>query len=397
MTRGAWLLPVIVLGCADPAAGPSGPDPAPTAARPASPASPASPAPAPAASPARWTLAVYMAADNDLEDEALFDVEEMLAASHPGLRFVVQLDRSGKSPFSVPTIAPWQGSQRFLIADRTITPAGLLGPVDTGSAPALAGFTTFAARQAGDDHLAIVLWGHGHGALGLADDATTGHRLSPEALGQALRQGLTGAGVPRADLVGFDACSMADLDVASEVAPAARWMFASQHLTPGSGWAYRVLDDFARPHRDSVDDLAELLAQEALTGSAALDAPPAWSLLDLDRAAAPRHALATLAAQLTPGTSLCAALAAPDEPGVEVGMEDMDTLAGQLATAPDLAALGDDLRTTAAACVVRRWGWPGALTGVGLSAPARLPGATPGPGGALAGWWALLEGCRDAP
>lgn len=394
MTRAAWLLPLLCLGCTEPGAALASPSPVSTGAPPGASTPDASPPGGPSA--ARWTLAVYMAADNDLESEALFDVEEMLSASHPGLRFVVQLDRSGQSPFSVRRVPPWQGAQRFVIADRTLTPAGLLGPVDTGSASDLADFTAFAARQAGDDQLAIVLWGHGHGALGLADDATTGHRLTPSGLGEALRQGLTEAGVTRAALVGFDACSMADLAVASEVTPAARWMFASQHRTPASGWSYGTLIDFARPQHDSPQDLAALLAQTTLSASAAFEAPPAWSLLDLDRLPAARQALVALASQATASPPLCHALAAPEVPGVEEGMEDIDNMTRRLAAVPGLGAPGEDLRVAAAASVVRHWGVPGATSTVGLSTMARWPVDAPSPGGPLAGWWSVLEGCRDA-
>ncbi len=398
MKPAGWLLPLAALGCTDPAPAPAAP--APPVSAPAAPATPTAtptPAPAPTAPPAGWTVAVYMAADNDLEGEALSDVEEMLTASHPGLRFVVQLDRAGKSPFSLHKVAPWAGAQRFVIADRKLAPAGLLGPVDTGEAPALADFTAFAAQQAGADRLAIVLWGHGHGALGLADDATSGHRLSPQALGEALLGGLAAAGASRAEFLGFDACSMADLGVASQVAPAARWMFASQHRTPGSGWSYRALLDFARPQRDSAADLADLLAQEALGASSAFDAPPAWSLLDLDRVGPPRDALALLADQAPPGDALCAALPAPGAPGADESMEDIYTLAPRLAALPGLAAPGDELREAAAACVARRWGWPGKTAGVGLSVLARLGAGEPVPGDALAGWWQRLQGCDGAP
>jgi hypothetical protein len=269
--------------------------------------------------------------------------------------------------------------------------------VDTGAGSPLEDFATFAAQQAGPDQLAIVIWGHGHGALGLADDATSGHRLSPQALGEALGRGLSAAGARRAAFLGFDACSMADLGVAGQVAPVARWMFASQHRTPGSGWSYRVLIDFARPQRDSAEDLADLLAQDALEASSALDEPPAWSLIDLDRVAASRDALARLAARLSPGDSLCAALPAPGDPSVEDGMEDVLALTQQIAPLTGSAPPGDELRTAAAASVARRWFWPGKGPGLGLSVLVRMPLDASLPDDALAGWWARLGECHGAP
>lgn len=386
MIRGGWLLSFLLLGCADPDASHT----------PAASAGVSPPPPEPAA-PARWTVAVYMAADNDLEKEALSDVEEMLTASHQGLRIVVQLDRSGASPFSLKKIPAWAGAQRFEIAERTLSSVGLLGPVDSGSAATLREFVSFAARRAGTDQLAIVLWGHGHGALGLMDDASSNSRLSPRALGEALREGLAEAGAPRAAFVGFDACSMADLSVASEVAPSARWMFASQHRTPASGWSYRVLRDFARAQRDSAADLADLIAQDALNASSPFDLPPAWSLIDLDHALPPRDALSALAALAPPAPEICGVLPPGPTSYTDDGMEDILRMTQPLSALPGLAAPCDDLLAASKASISRRWSWPEQPPGVGLSMLARLPASETPEGEELLDWWERLGGCRDAP
>ena len=41
-----------------------------------------------------WTYLVYMHADNNLDKAAVADIEEMLEAEGPGMRFIVQVDRS---------------------------------------------------------------------------------------------------------------------------------------------------------------------------------------------------------------------------------------------------------------------------------------------------------------
>ncbi len=90
-------------------------------------------------------------------------------------------------------------------------------------------FTLYPAK-----HTMLVLWDHGGGSVGgVAFDERTDDSISLSELETALAQ----AG-EHFDIVGFDACLMASLEVANVLTPYADYMIASQELEPGGGWNY---------------------------------------------------------------------------------------------------------------------------------------------------------------
>lgn len=145
---------------------------------------------------------------------------------------------------------------------------------------------------------AVVFWGHGRGWRGFGGDARArgsrgqGWRLvdgSFERAMSALRDGLG----KRIDVLGFDACLMGAWEVASAMAPFARYLVASPELVPLSGW----------PLGSIVEELASVPARSPRALSLSIvkhfDAAgrrhSALSVFDLDRTTAVSEALDGLA------------------------------------------------------------------------------------------------------
>ncbi|VFQ44701.1 clostripain-related cysteine peptidase [Desulfoluna butyratoxydans] len=208
-----------------------------------------------------WTVMVYLDGDNNLEADALVDFNEMeAAASSPDTRVIVLFDRSSGY---VQDQGDWSETRLYEIrpdADASViaskrlidtTWLGLSGDGDDelnmGSAETLRRFVAFGKATYPADHTALVLWDHGSGwapaasdiaAPGTkfiaADETSFNDALSVKEVASALE----GQGV---SLLGFDACLMAEVEVAWEFQDRARFMVASEGLEPSSGWDYTGL------------------------------------------------------------------------------------------------------------------------------------------------------------
>ena len=69
--------------------------------------------------------------------------------------------------------------------------------------------------------------------------------IDDPAHGSDVARGISGQTGGMLDLVGFDACLMASLEVASAVYPYATYMIASEEFEPGVGWDWTALEYLA--------------------------------------------------------------------------------------------------------------------------------------------------------
>lgn len=243
----------------------------------------------------RWTVLVYMAGDNDLDAEAVGDIREMLVhGSGTDARLVVQIDRRRK-PTQRYVIPPRGGTSLEEASDR----AEVLPEINTGDPRVLKDFLAWGRATFPSDRVGLVLWNHGSGwapydienagRSALAPGAVVpalfpenrprrgvfrslafqrhslflhpeqlarvlnltsyigldeGSALRPDALdtdelGQVLAEHTAEHGP--LNLVGFDACLMAQLEVAYEIRTSASVLVGSEEVEPGTGWPYQVI------------------------------------------------------------------------------------------------------------------------------------------------------------
>ena len=204
----------------------------------------------PVVDPARqWTIAVYLAGDNDLERHAVADLLEMqqgLPAT--GVELCVLFDRA--KGFAVQANGDWTETKLLHVRPGPQPKFLNLGEGkerDTGDPTTLASFVAGVFRKFPAPNHAVILWDHGGGWTGICSDfdapGAKGGRslLSLAGIRSGLQSALLHSGVLRLDLLGFDACMMAQLEVALAVTDLATTMVASEAVVPGSGYPYDLL------------------------------------------------------------------------------------------------------------------------------------------------------------
>ena len=220
-------------------------------------------APPAQADEAEWLLMFYMDADdNTLEMDILIDLQEAeLIGSTDQVHIVAQVDRFEGS---FDGMGDFTTTKRFYVTqDDDVNVIGSeeiedLGEVNMGDSETLLDFITWAATNYPARKTMLVLSDHGIGWPGGFGDP------SPDVLGahdiflreafghdnlwlmeidETLEQALAATGIEQFDIVGFDACLMAQLEVFTAVAPHARYSVASEETEPGVGWAYTAILD----------------------------------------------------------------------------------------------------------------------------------------------------------
>lgn len=209
-----------------------------------------------------WTVLVYSIADTDLEPFMMDDVGEMGAVgSGPGVDIVGLVDRSADySADPVLGLDDWQGAKLLHIEPGAADVLADLGDVNTGDPQLLADFIANGITAYPAAHYALIISDHGASWPGVGgDESSEFDGLSLDELSSGIRDGLAQAGVDSLDLLGFDACLMATYEVASELAPYAQRMLASQELEPGHGWDYTALGLLNDQPNTDVDTLGRAL------------------------------------------------------------------------------------------------------------------------------------------
>lgn len=103
---------------------------------------------------------------------------------------------------------------------------------DMGSVAGLEAFLRLARERAeASPRQVLTFWDHGASYAGLGPDTNTGARLSLAEIRRSLQE--TGC---RADILGFDACHMASLEVLGAIAGHAGYLVASEETEPADGW-----------------------------------------------------------------------------------------------------------------------------------------------------------------
>lgn len=208
-------------------------------------------------------FAAFMAADNNLYLDSMRDLTEMKSVgSSAELDIVAQIDRRGAFAWENPDEVKQLNTQRIRILRSGLDIIEDLGETNTGDPGVLNSFASW-TRSLNGNRTYLILWNHGGG---VKDDAIYGkfgrqmkrpffHGNDPlddnlrwvlcddtarDFLdGRELQQALSCGAV--FDIVGFDACMMAMLEIAYQVRSSAAVVVGSQEVEPTSGWPYGVI------------------------------------------------------------------------------------------------------------------------------------------------------------
>ncbi len=192
-----------------------------------------------------WTLMAYLGGDGSLREAAagyLAQLEQAGSSQQVGV--VAQLDGLGQPGHSY--------AARYIIGAAQTGAGQEIGPVNTGSAEALADFVKWAVNVAPARRYALLIMGHGmpvaaldapfRGGLtssGLALDAgADGDALTARELAAGLTHGLSAVGTEQLDVIFLDCCYGGSVEVAYELAEVCRTLVASpgELYSPGLPW-----------------------------------------------------------------------------------------------------------------------------------------------------------------
>ena len=269
---------------------------------------------------AKWTVMVYMCADNGMSDQSYVDLAEMTrAGSTPDVNIIVEVDRPEYDSLSLP--------RRYRAAPGRLELLGELPELDMADPANLADFVRFCRDEYSADKYLLVLWDHGNGwpeslaaqnrdcprdfasrnpGLSLSSperailyDASSGHALGVAGGGlRAAMNEVRNVLGRKVAILALDACLMQMIEVAWEVKDCAEVMVSSEDLQPFNGFPYDTFLQIltaspALSPRDYARLLPDLFTQSYSEGSQGSEAVT-LSSLDLAKLEPAVHGLAHL-------------------------------------------------------------------------------------------------------
>ncbi|UCE37817.1 MAG: hypothetical protein JSW00_00810 [Thermoplasmata archaeon] len=184
---------------------------------------------------AEWTFLVYMSADNDLEGDGIRDINEMeLVGSNPYLNIIVQCDRAVGGNDSN---GDWTNTSRFLImkdddVDIINSPViEYLGEMNMADPQTLRDFVNWGFTNFPAERYFLDIWGHGQGWQGVSKDKSDW--LEMNEIKSVLPNFLE-----RIDVVGFDNCNMAMIEVYTQFLGYTDYIVGSEKEEDAWGWPY---------------------------------------------------------------------------------------------------------------------------------------------------------------
>ena len=207
----------------------------------------------------KWTLLIFINADNNLDGAGVDDVTEMeKVGSTDDVNIITMLDREGSGGTKTYYVEkePGYGIQSPVIQD--------LPEQDMGDYNTLVDFFKFGVDNYPAEKYLVAIWNHGAGwqknaahqlIKGISyDDQSHNHMTTPQ-LGLACKMMSEYIG-RKIDIISYDACLMQMAEVAAEVKDYGLVQVGAEETEPGDGWPY---DDFCAPLVASPDmDAKEL-------------------------------------------------------------------------------------------------------------------------------------------
>jgi len=244
---------------------------------------------------AKWTVMVYISGDNNLEDYVVKDLELELAptGSSANVQVVALADRS---PGYDTSRGDWQTTKLYhvtqgMIADSASAVADW-GERNMGDKQTLIDFVTWTKTNYPADHYALYFWGHGwnwHPGYVMLDDTSA----------DTLDYDETGSAIPSLgfiDVVGYDGCNMASIEIFNLWHGHATAVSSSQEYVGWDGIEYDVvLAQLAANPNMSADQVAIATSQSASNDKT-------WSAVAVDSRLTPLlNAVNDLSVSLTNG------------------------------------------------------------------------------------------------
>ncbi len=188
---------------------------------------------------AEWTILVYMAADNGLNNHAIEDIQEMESATFSDeINVIVQIDHSASNPES--------GAFRYHIYPEEKKLISSLGEIDSGDYHTLTEFANWGFNKYPSKKKALIIWSHGNGWYPMnrdlppcfCPDAESENYISiPEKDFQNALKNINS----HLDILILDACNMQTIEVITEIFEYTDFIIASEDAIDTKGFPYHSI------------------------------------------------------------------------------------------------------------------------------------------------------------
>lgn len=337
---------------------------------------------------ASWTIIYYGVADNDLEAALVADVKEMTRAGFGGeVNLYGLIDRSPvdySDPYGETIDGPlgelgdFSTAKAFRVIGGQLVEDLDLGEVDMADPETLGWFVAEVMRVSPSDHTALILSDHGAGAYAFGVDEGSGEAtvMTAQDITRALLPATFASG-RGLDIIAFDACLMANLEVTGWVSGVADLLVASEDLIPSTGFRYDDLSALTADPTMEPRELASLLVESFGEQYATSEfATTSLSVVDLDTTLTLSAAVSSLAEALIDTEYHIGFRAALADSTSQLALDDVYGFVDLGDLAQRLAQPGspDEVRIAADAVwaaldrsVVESWGGLARSTATGLS------------------------------
>lgn len=179
----------------------------------------------------QWTIMIFWCADNSLEwtTEFCMNMWQEALTSNDQVNIVVLLD-----------IKSVDGTWIYELTHEQRNQVATWPEKNTSDPAVLKEFVLYCMDHYRASKNLLLISDHGYGWRGICEDETNGDMLmTPDGIGKALKEvkAEKGKGV---DLLAFDACNMASLELAYELRDAVPYMVASETTEPYDGLPYKM-------------------------------------------------------------------------------------------------------------------------------------------------------------
>ncbi|WP_020570557.1 clostripain-related cysteine peptidase [Neolewinella persica] len=184
--------------------------------------------------PKPWTFLVYLVGA-DLESRsnaATRDINEMLAVTNTSNVNVIVLTGGANKD-------DWRDIRAYQMANgvQTRIPYTPVG-TDMANPQNLTNFVNWATQNYPAQKYGISLWNHGADIRGFGFDELSGNNFTIPTLKSAFAASTFIQGGGKFEVLGFDACLMATIEVAQSLQAFGKYMVVSEETEPGHGWDY---------------------------------------------------------------------------------------------------------------------------------------------------------------
>lgn len=224
---------------------------------------------------AKWLFMNYVAADCNLTKFQVANIDQQeLVGSDDHTKLVAMIDvgpkpspmpwgttatkeygnndnyspsPGGNEPAPGPVAGQWQGARTVYITkddkmgelnSKVLAEHG--DHVDMSNPETLKKFVIDTVKSFPADNVALILNDHGGGWTGAMSDDSDGNFMSVPNIKKALKEAEEVTG-KKLDIIGFDACLMAETEVAYELKDVGKILLASEESEAGPGWTYNQM------------------------------------------------------------------------------------------------------------------------------------------------------------